>query len=78
MTTTETHTEGIAPAVNDLLAGGVVGAAYVTRYAVLAEQVERAWWHLPLFLATDLLIPLLGAVWLLAVPTWMLYQRVTK
>lgn len=75
---TSEHTAGMVPAVNDIVAGFAVLGAYVTRYGVVAEGVPTTWWHAPLLVTTDLLLPLLGAVWLLAMPTWALYQRVEE
>lgn len=74
MATSEHTTTGIAPAVNDIIAGLVIVAAYVTRFGVITEGTG-AWWHVPLFVTTDFLLPLLGGVWLLGVPVWQLYQR---
>lgn len=71
-------TEGMAPAVNDIVAGLVIIAAYVTRYGVIGEGVAGEWWLLPLILTTDLLLPLLGAIWLLLVPTYSVYRRIVS
>jgi len=69
----ELHTGGFMPTVNDLVAGVAVIGAYVTRYGVLAEGQTPS---LLLQFSTDLLIPLLGAVWLLAVPVCQVVQKV--
>ena len=69
-------TTGMMPAVNDLIAGAVVLGAYITRYGTIAEGVAGEWWLIPLILTTDLVLPLLGAIWILAVPTWSLYRRI--
>jgi len=69
-------TTGMVPAVNDLIAGIAILGAYVTRYGVIAEGIDGGWWLIPLILTTDLILPILGAIWLLAVPTWSLYRRI--
>ena len=80
MATSETRlsTEGMVPAVNDLVAGLAIIGAYVTRYGVIAEGVAGEWWLLPLILTTDLLLPLLGGIWLLLVPTYSVYRRIVS
>jgi hypothetical protein len=69
MATSEAYTAGIIPAVNDLVAIVAVVGAYITRFGVLAEGAS-AWWHLPLFLTTDFLLPLLAGVWFVGVPVY--------
>jgi hypothetical protein len=44
----------------------------VTRFGTVAEGQSPG---LLLEVTTDLLLPLLGAVWLLVVPMWTLYER---
>lgn len=67
------YTAGFMPAVNDLLAVGVVFALYVTRWGLLAEGESAG---LFIQFTADFLVPVLGAVWLLAVPTLSLYERI--
>lgn len=69
MATSESYTAGIMPAVNDLVAIVAVLGAYVTRFGVVAEGVE-SWWHLPLFLTTDAVLPLLAGAWFVGVPLY--------
>ena len=75
MATSEAHTtRGIMPSVNDLVAGMCVFFAYVTRFGIVESGSEG--WHMALLVVTtDFLLPLLGACWLLALPTWQLYNR---
>jgi hypothetical protein len=72
MATTE-HTAGIMPAVNDIVAGVAIAFAYVVRFGTVAEGQAAG---LPLRVTTDLLLPLIGAVWLLVVPTYQVCQKV--
>ena len=51
----------------------VVAFAYVVRFGTLAEGQAAG---LPLRVTTDLLLPLIGAVWLLVVPTYQVYKKV--
>jgi hypothetical protein len=74
MATSEHPTAGLMPATNDLLAFVAVVGAYITRFGVLAEGA-MAWWYLPLVLTTDMLLPLLGGLWLVGVPLWQVWQR---
>lgn len=64
---------GLVPSTNDLIAAGAVFLAYVIRFGSIAEGVDATPW---LTLTTDCLIPLLAAVWLLAVPTYQLCTHV--
>lgn len=66
---------GVVPPTNDLVAGLVILGTYITRYGILAEGVEGVWWHVPLILTTDLVIPLAAALWLLVVPVWTVWKR---
>lgn len=75
MAAVEPHTSGILPATNDLIAGAAVLGAYITRFGALAEGVGPSPWLLPLYLTTDLLLPLLGALWFVAVPMYRVYQN---
>lgn len=75
MATSNSYTRGLMPAVNDLLAVAVVLSVYVVRFGTVAEGVEPSLALVPLYLTTDLLLPLLGATWLLAMPTVQLWQR---
>jgi len=74
MTTEHGYTAGLIPAVNDLAAGISICGAYITRFGLLAEGVASTWWHLPLLLTTDLILPVLAAVWLLGVPVWKVWK----
>jgi hypothetical protein len=69
---TSEHTAGLVPAVNDLLAATVILGVYIVRFGTVDEGVAPG---LPLRVTTDLLLPLLGGVWLLAVPTVQVVQR---
>jgi hypothetical protein len=73
MATTESYGAGLMPATNDLAALLAICGAYITRFGVVAEGVA-AWWHLPLVVTTDLLLPVLAGVWLLVVPVYQVWE----
>jgi len=76
MTTEEHTTRGVVPSVNDLTAGLVVLLTYAIRVGVVEEGREG--YHVALlYLTTDFVLPLLAGVWLLALPTWQLYRKVS-
>lgn len=75
MATTNPHTAGLLPATNDLLAFLVLAGVYLTRIGVVAEGVTPGWWLAPLYLTTDLLLPLLAGLWVLGVPVWQVWTR---
>lgn len=77
MTMTVEYTRGVVPSVNDIVAGLAVTGAYVTRFGVVAEGVSGPW-LLPLYLTTDVVLPILGAIWLLALPGYALWHRVNE
>jgi hypothetical protein len=72
MATSDYTTAGIMPAVNDIVAVLAIAGAYVTRFGTVAEGEPPG---ILLEVTTDLLLPLCGAVWLLVVPMWTLWER---
>lgn len=77
MATTDTHTAGIAPSINDLVATVAILGAYLVRVGTVVEATSAAWvW--PLVLVTDVVLPLLAAVWLLVVPTYSVVTRIRE
>ncbi len=70
MATTNRYTAGIIPATNDIIGAVAVVGTYITRFGLVAEGVEPAWWHLPLLLTTDMLLPLLAGLWFVGVPVF--------
>ena len=79
MATTEhvEHTAGVIPSVNDLVAGGVILLTYAIRVGVVEEGRESPL-YLGLYATTDVILPLLAGLWLLAVPTYHLWCRVQR
>jgi hypothetical protein len=75
MGTTERSYGGVLPTTNDLAAGVAIAAVYITRWGVVAEG-GSPWWVLAI--ATDLILPVLAAVWLLCVPTYQVVERVRE
>ena len=67
---------GIVPSLNGLVAAAVILGTYVTRYGVVYEGVDAGVWLLPLYLTTDLILPVLAAAWLLGLPTAMLAEKI--
>lgn len=55
------HTGGLLPAINDLVAIAVLLVVYLIRFAALSDQYEVTWY---LIVTTDLVIPLIAAIWL--------------
>lgn len=68
-------TNGFMPAVNDIVAFGAMFGAYVVRFGTVAEGISGEMWLIPLILTTDLVLPILGAIWLLGVPVYQMYRR---
>lgn len=68
-----TVTPGMLPTINDLAAGLAILLVYVTRFGTVTEGVAAPPY---LTVTTDLLLPLLGALWLLVVPTYQVIQKV--
>lgn len=71
--TAEGHTAGMVPAVNDIVAALALVAVYVVRVGHVAEGTAVP---LPLQVATDVVVPVLAAVWLLVVPVWQVVRHV--
>lgn len=79
MTTTDSRrslNSGIAPSLNGIVAGLSLFFVYVIRIGTIEESLDPSLWLLPLILTTDFVVPLLAAIWLLAVPTWRVYEAV--
>jgi len=70
---TSNHTQGFLPTVNDTVAILAIMGVYLTRFGVVAEGQSA---NFLLQLTTDFLLPLFGAMWLLAVPTYQVYRKV--
>jgi hypothetical protein len=66
------HATGVLPPINDIVAGIAMFFAYVVRFGVITEGVG-GWWGLRV--TTDVILPVLGAVWLLVVPTAQVLKR---
>ena len=72
MATTNAHTAGMLPSINDLTAIGVMFFVYVIRIASLDPQFSVPWY---LTVSTDLLIPTLAAMWLWVSALYVVVQR---
>jgi hypothetical protein len=70
------HNGGLMPSVNSLAAAGILFLTYVARFGVIYEDIEPDLLYLPLYLTTDLILPVLAAAWLLGVPTAMLVEKI--
>jgi hypothetical protein len=66
MTKQADRTAGVVPAINDVVAGVILVGVYLVRIGYVAEGMTGPWY---LAVMTDVVVPLLAAVWLLVVPT---------
>jgi len=71
----ESGDSGVVPPTNDLVAAVVIVATYISRFGVLAEGAGGSWWHAPLLVTTDVVLPLAAGLWLLVVPVWSVWTR---
>ena len=66
------HTAGILPSINDAMAIAVLLATYMVRIAATGPGVDAPWF---LYVTTDMLIPMLAAIWLFAAATYTVVRR---